>query len=116
MKRWIGWTAAVAVIAGLWVVFMFAPHLQQWVALVWAIGLPTAGIVTFVLARRRRKRVAQTLRAYGPDFITLQDDFLGRPHTAGTTWPPDGRPVPTLVEDPHANTRPAPERRPEGRP
>ncbi|WHP16459.1 hypothetical protein [Cellulomonas sp. ES6] len=115
MKRWIGWAAAVAVIAGLWVVFMFASQLQQWVALVWAIGLPTAGIVTFVLARRRRKRVAETLRPYGPDFITLQDEFLGRPHTAGTAWP-DDRPAPTLIEDPHANPRPSPGRRSEGRP
>lgn len=111
MKRWIGWTAAVAALVVMWVALMFAPHLMKWVGLAWAIGLPVAGGVTFLLARRRNKRVAETLRPYGQDFIALQDDFLGRPHTAGTTWPDDS-PTPTLVEDPRPDAgRPAEHRR-----
>ena len=110
VKRWIGWAVAVAVIAGLWVVVLFAPQLQQWVALVWAIGLPTAGLVSFVLARRRGERVAETLRAYGPDFISLEDDVLGRPHTAGAAWP-ERWSAPMLVVDPGRDAGPTGERR-----
>ncbi|MBD3778438.1 MAG: hypothetical protein IE923_04130 [Micrococcales bacterium] len=103
MKRSLGWTAAVAAIAALWAMLLFAPELQKWVALAWAIGLPAAGAV--VLARHRRKRVAATLRPYGRDFISLQDDLLGRPHTADPVWP-DDLPVPTLVEAPHRAAAP----------
>lgn len=115
VKRWIGWTAAVTVIAVLWVVLMFAPQLSQWFGLVWAIGLPLAGIVTFVRARRRGKRVAETLRPYGPDFITLQDDLLGRPHTAGVTWSHE-RTVPTLVAEDREGAEPTTKRRRETSP
>ena len=110
MKRWIGWTAAVAALVVLWVALMFAPHLMDWIGLAWAIGLPVAAGVTLLLAWRRNKRVTETLRPYGHDFITLQDDFLGRPHTAGTAWP-DSSPTPTLVEDPRPDPDPFPEHR-----
>jgi hypothetical protein len=115
VKRRIGWTVSVAVIAGVWMVIMFAPQLMQWVGLVWAIGLPVAGIVTFVRARGRGKRVAETLRPYGPDFITLQDDLLGRPHTAGAAWSHE-RSVPALVEWGREEAEPTRERRPETSP
>ena len=111
VKRWIGWTVSVTVIAGVWVVLMFAPQLSQWVGLVWAIGLPVGGIVTFVRARRRGVRVAETLRPYGPDFVTLQDDLLGRPHTAGAAWSHE-RSVPTLVVEGREDAEPTAERRP----
>ncbi len=112
MRRWIGWTAAVTAIAGVWVVLMFAPQLSQWVGLIWAIGLSVGGVVSFVLARHCGKRVAQTLRPYGPDFITLQDDLLGRPHTAGAAWSHE-RTVPTLVDEGHEDAEPTTPRRPE---
>ncbi|GAA3812906.1 hypothetical protein CSO01_11430 [Cellulomonas soli] len=54
--------------------------------------------VNFLRTRRRGTSIAKTLRPDASEFISLQDDLLGRPHTAGATSSSAG-PVATLFED-----------------
>ncbi len=80
----------------LWVVALLALGAQLWVTLAARQVLPYEGavlaallvvsaVVTFVRARLRGRRVADTLRPDAQAFAALQDDLLGRSPSGATT-------------------------------
>lgn len=67
----------------------------QWIVAVFVAAVAVLVAVNFFRARRRGMSVAESLRPDRSEFISLQDDLLGRQHTADATSSTGG---PTAVQ------------------
>jgi hypothetical protein len=93
-RRLVG-LSAITLLAAQWWITMYARHLLPLEGLIIGVAVLVLIVVNFVRTRRRGTRVADTLRPDAAEFISLQDDLLGR--TTSTAPPPSSEPVATQL-------------------